>query len=150
MSEYAIEIHELSKIYRIKPGSAGGGRTLQEDLLQTLKRPFQKKSSRERRFEEVRALDNVSFNIADGEVIGLIGRNGAGKSTLLKLLSRITEPTTGYADLYGRVDGFERVFVHQTLADHAARPQAHELQAAAHATVGQGRMHTAREAVGGF
>lgn len=49
------------------------------------------------------ALKNVSFEVKQGEVLGLIGRNGAGKSTLLKLLSRITEPTSGRAQIYGRV-----------------------------------------------
>jgi lipopolysaccharide transport system ATP-binding protein len=49
------------------------------------------------------ALDGVSFQINHGEVVGIIGRNGAGKSTLLKVLSRITRPTRGYVDLYGRV-----------------------------------------------
>ena len=49
------------------------------------------------------ALDQVSFNVNEGEVLGIIGANGAGKSTLLKILSRITEPTSGKATLHGRV-----------------------------------------------
>jgi lipopolysaccharide transport system ATP-binding protein len=55
------------------------------------------------------ALDEVSFDVSEGEVVGIIGRNGAGKSTLLKILSRITQPTTGRAVIRGRVSSLLEV-----------------------------------------
>ena len=100
MNKSIIEVNQISKVYRIDPtNSSSGARTLQEDIL----RMFRRRTNTRRSKEEVWALKNVSFKVYQGDVVGLIGRNGAGKSTLLKILSRITEPTSGYADIFGRV-----------------------------------------------
>ncbi len=102
MNDIAISIKDLSKVYRIDPATGdAASRTLQEELVSLVKRPIRRAGAASK--QEVWALRDVSFDVAAGEVIGLIGRNGAGKSTLLKVLSRITEPTSGYADIYGRV-----------------------------------------------
>ena len=94
----AIRAENLSKAYRITH-SKGVGRykTLQEDLVGLLRR------ERAPRHETFMALNDVSFEVQEGEVLGVIGRNGAGKSTLLKILSRITRPSSGRAEIYGRV-----------------------------------------------
>ena len=102
MGNQVISLQNISKVYRIDPTTGGvTSRTLQEDLVRIVKSPFRFASPSKK--QEVWALDDVTFDVNEGEVIGLIGRNGAGKSTLLKILSRITEPTSGFADLNGRV-----------------------------------------------
>ncbi len=74
--------------------------TLRDDLARLLRRSF---GGVARKRDALWALQGVSFEVSPGEVVGIIGRNGAGKSTLLKVLSRITSPSGGRAELYGRV-----------------------------------------------
>jgi lipopolysaccharide transport system ATP-binding protein len=97
----AIEARELSKRYRIGQMQAAYG-TLRDSLSRAGRRLAGDAGPRQRR-EEIWALRDVSFDVQQGEVLGLIGRNGAGKSTLLKLLTRITAPTSGHAVIRGRV-----------------------------------------------
>jgi lipopolysaccharide transport system ATP-binding protein len=101
MSATAIETRELGKRYTLGLSRRGYG-TLREALVEAAKRPFQR-GDKARRGDQLWALKDLSMTIENGEVIGLIGHNGAGKSTLLKILSRITEPSAGYADVTGRV-----------------------------------------------
>ena len=96
-SDIAISVRGLSKAYTIAHNQERHI-TLAETLLARLKNPFKRTEK-----ETFWALRDVSFDVKKGEVVGIIGRNGAGKSTLLKILSRITEPTKGEIDLYGRV-----------------------------------------------
>jgi len=62
-----------------------------------------RRSGENRSQEQLWALRDVSFDIREGEIVGLIGRNGAGKTTLLKILSRVTRPTAGFAEVHGRM-----------------------------------------------
>jgi len=95
-----IKVENLSKQYRIGARDSAYT-TLRETLVARARAPFSRRNGHSER--TIWALRDVSFEVKPGEVVGIIGRNGAGKSTLLKILSRITEPTEGCVDLYGRV-----------------------------------------------
>ncbi len=103
MTEVAIRVEDLGKRYRLGQ-RAGGYRTLREMLAQVGKAPFRRgKGNRASGAEYIWALRHISFEVERGQVLGIIGRNGAGKSTLLKLLSQVTVPTEGQAEIRGRV-----------------------------------------------
>ena len=110
MTDIALRVENLSKEYRIGAREAID-KTLRETLMGGFQSPVRWAAKLWHRdaaqsaesTETIWALKDVSFEIKRGEVVGIIGRNGAGKSTLLKLLSRITEPTTGLVEIHGRV-----------------------------------------------
>jgi lipopolysaccharide transport system ATP-binding protein len=99
-----IRVENLSKRYTLG-GAQTPYSTLRESLVQTAKAPLNwvKRGGKSSEGETLWALKDVNFEVMPGEVVGIIGRNGAGKSTLLKVLSRITEPTSGRIELYGRI-----------------------------------------------
>jgi homopolymeric O-antigen transport system ATP-binding protein len=99
MSETVIRAEGLGKRFRV--GERERYLALRDLISRTLAAPFRRE--RKRQTDYLWALRDVAFDIKQGEVVGLIGRNGAGKSTLLKVLSRITRPTAGYAEIHGRV-----------------------------------------------
>ena len=97
-----IKVENLSKRYQIGARQASYS-TFRDSIVETLRAPFNRFRRNGRHESHIWALQDLSFEVAPGEVVGVIGRNGAGKSTLLKILSRITEPTAGQVELYGRV-----------------------------------------------
>lgn len=100
MSETVIHVEGIGKRYRV--GERERYYALRDVLARAFTAPFQRNGKR-RAADHIWALRDVSLDIRQGEVVGLIGRNGSGKTTLLKILSRITRPTTGYAEVHGRV-----------------------------------------------
>jgi lipopolysaccharide transport system ATP-binding protein len=106
MSTFAIKVENLSKRYVIGH-QRDASDALRHRLEYAIRNPFQwlrrHKQERASTREEFWALKDVSFDIQQGQVVGIIGRNGAGKSTLLKILSRITDPTQGRIRIKGRV-----------------------------------------------
>jgi lipopolysaccharide transport system ATP-binding protein len=109
MGDIAIRVDGIGKSYRI--GKKERYKTLRDTLASMFAVPFQKAGkllcgeglATAEESETIWALKDISFEVRRGEAIGVIGGNGAGKSTFLKILSRITEPTTGFADIYGRI-----------------------------------------------
>ena len=137
----AISSEGLSKRYRIGELQSTYG-TLRDSFAAATRRVLQR--DHRRHVEEIWALRDVSFDVPEGGVLGVIGRNGAGKSTLLKILTRITTPTSGRATIRGRVGsllevgtgfhpeltGRENVFLNGSLLRRArVRVQAAELAA---------------------
>ena len=102
MSDIAIRAENLSKQYNIAT-AIGRNDTLADKLTHGLKSVFRRNGQPQLSQKKFWALSDVSFEVKQGELVGIIGHNGAGKSTLLKIISQITAPTSGRAEIFGRV-----------------------------------------------
>jgi lipopolysaccharide transport system ATP-binding protein len=103
MTNPIIRVEDLNKSYALNRITVSNP-TLRDTLVETFRAPLKTlRNAYSSPGETFWALKNINLEVMPGEVVGIIGRNGAGKSTLLKILSRITEPTSGRVELYGRV-----------------------------------------------
>ena len=103
MPDIVIRADRLAKRYRLGAEPVAGYLTLRDGLARLASKAFGRREADETDPTELWALSDISFEIARGEIVGIVGGNGAGKSTLLKILSRITLPTSGRARIVGRV-----------------------------------------------
>jgi lipopolysaccharide transport system ATP-binding protein len=116
MMSYAIKIENLSKKYVISHGQTSGSlKELAEHFRRKVTSPFYSKTNNQNidpleiTYEEFWALKDINCEVSKGAKLGVMGRNGAGKSTLLKILSRITEPTSGKISIDGRISSLLEV-----------------------------------------
>jgi lipopolysaccharide transport system ATP-binding protein len=110
MPDYAIEVDKLGKLYRVNP-SMYGYNLLSEQIQKVFLPSFLRRRSAEKGDDYFWALQDASFKVERGKVVGVIGGNGSGKSTLLKIMSRITKPSAGKIVLNGRVSSLLEINV---------------------------------------